>query len=42
MNYRHELKNTGNNSCVSCLGWRWHEKKIMLRCSSAQRSVASA
>ncbi len=24
MNYRHELQNTGNNSCVSCLGWRWH------------------
>ncbi len=44
MNYRHELQNTGNNSCVSCLGWRWHGGKnvFMPRCSSAQRSVASA
>ncbi len=44
MNYRHELQNTVNNSCVSCLGWRWHEEKtvFMPRCSSAQRSVASA
>ncbi len=40
-----ELQNTGNNSCVSCLGWRWHRGKktvFMPRCSSAQRSVASA
>ncbi len=28
MNYRHELQNTGNNSCVSCLGWRWHLKSL--------------
>ncbi len=27
MNYRHELQNTGNTSCVSCLGWRWHGGK---------------
>ncbi len=39
-----ELQNTGNNSCVSGLGWRWHGEKtvFMPRCSSAQRSVASA
>ncbi len=38
MNYRHELQNTGNNSCVSCLGWRWHGGKtvFMPRCSSAE------
>ncbi len=32
-----ELQNTGNNSCVSCLGWRWHGGKnvFMPRCSSA-------
>ncbi len=44
MNYRHELQNTGNKSCVSCLGWRWHGEKtaFMPRCSSAQRSVVSA
>ncbi len=44
MNYRYELQNTGNNSCVSCLGWRWHGERtvFMPRCSSAQRSVASA
>ncbi len=39
-----ELQNTGNNSCISCLGWRWHGGKndFMPRCSSSQRSVASA
>ncbi len=46
MKYRHELQNTGNNSCVSCLGWRWHGGKktvfMPVRCSSAQRSVAFA
>ncbi len=39
MNYRHELQNIGNNSCVSCLGWRWHGGKktvFMPRCSSAR------
>ncbi len=44
MNYRHELQNAGNNSCVSGLGWRWHGGKnaFMPRYSCAQRSVASA
>ncbi len=44
MHYRHELQNTGNNSCVSCLGWRWHGIKtiFMPSWSSAQRSVAAA
>ncbi len=39
-----ELQNTGDNFSVSCLGWRWHRGKtvFMPRCSSAQRSVASA
>ncbi len=30
MNYRRELQNTGNNSCVGCLGWRWHGGKLFL------------
>ncbi len=30
MNYRHELQNTGNDSCVNCLGWRWHGEKLFL------------
>ncbi len=39
-----ELQNTGNNSCVSCLGWRWHGERTVFipRCSRAQRSVASS
>ncbi len=30
MNYRRELQNTGNNSCVGCFGWRWHGRKLFL------------
>ncbi len=39
-----ELQNTGNNSCVSCLAGDGNRGKtvFMPRCSSAQRSVASA
>ncbi len=25
-----ELLNTGNNSCVSCSGWRWRGEKLFL------------
>ncbi len=42
MNYRHELQNTGNNSCVSCLGWRWHGGIFLCLDVLVQRSVASA
>ncbi len=24
---QHELQNTGNHFCVSCLGWKWHGEK---------------
>ncbi len=43
MNYRRELQNTGNNSCVLFrLEMAWGKTVFISRSSSLQRSVASA